>query len=66
MSQKRISSNYITQLAPNEVFVFGSNLQGKLGGGADRLAYREFGAEWGQGACRAERGPKYNRSIIEV
>lgn len=49
MSQKRISSNYITQLAPNEVFVFGSNLHGKHGGGADRLAYREFGAEWGQG-----------------
>jgi len=49
MSQKRISSNYITQLAPNEVFVFGSNLQGMHGGGAARLAYREFGAEWGQG-----------------
>ena len=49
MSQKRISSNYITQLAPNEVFVFGSNLQGMHGGGADRLAFREFGAEWGQG-----------------
>lgn len=49
MSQKRVSSNYITQLAPNEVFVFGSNLQGKPGGTAARLAYREFGAEWGQG-----------------
>lgn len=49
MSQKRISSNYITQLAPNEVFVFGSNLHGMHGGGAARLAYREFGAEWGQG-----------------
>lgn len=49
MSKKRISSNYITQLAPNEVFVFGSNLQGMHGGGAARLAYREFGAEWGQG-----------------
>ena len=49
MSKKRISSNYITQLAPNEVFVFGSNLQGMHGGGAARLAYREFGADWGQG-----------------
>ena len=49
MSKKRISSNYITQLAPNEVFVFGSNLQGMHSGGAARLAYREFGAEWGQG-----------------
>lgn len=49
MSQKRISSNYITQLAPNEVFVFGSNLHGMHGGGAAMHAYREFGAEWGQG-----------------
>ena len=49
MNKKRISPNYITQLAPNEVFVFGSNLQGMHGGGAARLAYREFGAEWGQG-----------------
>lgn len=49
MNKKRISSNHITQLAPNEVFVFGSNLQGMHGGGAARLAYREFGAEWGQG-----------------
>lgn len=45
MSKKCISSNFISQLAPNEVFVFGSNLQGMHGGGAARLAYREFGAE---------------------
>jgi len=38
MSKKRISSNYITQLAPNEVFVFGSNLKSMHGGGAARLA----------------------------
>lgn len=42
MSQKRISSNYITQLAPNEVFVFGSNLHGMHGGGAARLEGREL------------------------
>ena len=41
--------NFITTLAPNEVFVFGSNLQGMHGGGAARVAYNKFGAEWGVG-----------------
>lgn len=45
----RISSNYITTLQPNEIFVFGSNLAGMHGGGAARLAYQKFGAIWGQG-----------------
>lgn len=49
MNKKRISSNRITRLAPNEVFVFGSNLQGAHGGGAARMAYEHFGAVWGQG-----------------
>lgn len=39
----------ITSLKPNEIFVFGSNLQGFHGGGAAALAYRSFGAIWGQG-----------------
>jgi O-acetyl-ADP-ribose deacetylase (regulator of RNase III) len=39
----------ITTLAPNEVFVFGSNLSGAHGGGAALLAVRRFGAVWGQG-----------------
>ena len=50
MNKKRISSNRITNLAPNEIFVFGSNLQGAHGGGAARFAYNHFGAVWGQGA----------------
>lgn len=37
---------HITYLAPNEIFVFGSNLQGAHGGGAARYAYEHFGAEW--------------------
>ena len=49
MNKKRISSNRITHLAPNEIFVFGSNLQGMHGGGAARMAYEHFGAVWGQG-----------------
>lgn len=49
MNKKRISSNRITRLAPKEVFVFGSNLQGAHGGGAARMAYEHFGAIWGKG-----------------
>ncbi len=36
----------ITRLEPNEVFVFGSNLGGRHGAGAARLAMN-WGAEWG-------------------
>lgn len=39
----------ITELKTNEIFVFGSNLEGAHGGGAALLAYRKFGAIWGQG-----------------
>ena len=49
MNKKRISSNRIAYLAPNEVFVFGSNLQGRHGGGAARFAHEHFGAVWGEG-----------------
>ena len=41
--------DYITELKSNEIFVFGSNLAGAHGGGAALLAYRKFGAIWGQG-----------------
>ena len=37
------------ELKPNEIFVFGSNLQGYHGGGAARLAMNQWGAVWGQG-----------------
>ena len=49
MNTKRISSNRITHLAKNEIFVFGSNLQGFHGGGAARTAFDKFGAVWGKG-----------------
>lgn len=39
----------INTLAPNEVFVFGSNLRGWHQGGAAKHAQRYFGAIWGQG-----------------
>ena len=39
----------ITELTDDEVFVFGSNLAGQHGGGAARIAYENFVAEWGVG-----------------
>ena len=47
-----ITPDYITRLEPNEIFVFGSNLAGFHGGGAARIAYEQFGAEWGVGVGR--------------
>ncbi len=44
-----IAPDNIQSLEPNEVFVFGSNLQGQHGGGAAKLAYEKFGAVWGLG-----------------
>ena len=49
MSQKRTTPEYISELKPNEIFVFGSNLKGMHGGGAAYTAYRKFGAVMGQG-----------------
>lgn len=45
----RISPDFITELKENEIFVFGSNLEGMHGGGAALIAYNKFGAIWGQG-----------------
>lgn len=41
--------DYIMQLEPGQIFVFGSNLQGAHAGGAARIAAERFGAIWGQG-----------------
>lgn len=46
---KRVTPQYVNDLSENEIFVFGSNLAGAHGGGAARLAYRRWGAVWGQG-----------------
>lgn len=39
----------ITELEPNEIFIFGSNLAGEHAGGAAKIAHEKFGAEWGIG-----------------
>ena len=46
---RRCTPEYITSLNRNEIFVFGSNLDGLHGGGAARAALDHFGAVWGQG-----------------
>ncbi len=39
----------ITELGPDDIFVFGSNLAGRHLGGAARVAYEKFGAVMGRG-----------------
>ena len=46
---RRVASDRIAELGDNEVFVFGSNIQGAHGGGAAWYAYKHFGAKWGVG-----------------
>ena len=46
---ERIAPDSIDSLKENEIFVFGSNLQGMHGGGAARAAVVKFGAIMGQG-----------------
>lgn len=45
----RIAPDRISELKDNEIFVFGSNLDGSHGGGAAAVAAKMFGAIWGQG-----------------
>lgn len=49
MEDKRITPENITELKSNEVFVFGSNIQGEHVGGAAKFALDNFGAENGCG-----------------
>ena len=47
--EKKYTSDFITELQDNEIFVFGSNLEGRHFGGAAFLAWKKFGAELGNG-----------------
>ena len=49
MYNREYTPEMITELGPNEIFVFGSNLAGLHAGGAARQAVNRFGAKWGQG-----------------
>jgi hypothetical protein len=46
---EKASPQTITKLKENEIFVFGSNLQGIHSGGSARQALVSFGAKYGQG-----------------
>ena len=45
----KLDTGNIQELAPNEIFVFGSNLDGRHGKGAAKTAHDKFGAEYGVG-----------------
>lgn len=45
----RTTPEAIRELHDGEVFVFGSNAEGRHAGGAARFAFDAFGAEWGVG-----------------
>ena len=45
---KKTYSGLITSLKPNQIFVFGSNTQGRHGAGAAKTARDKFGAKYGQ------------------
>lgn len=53
VAEEPINAQYtpdrIAMLGSNEIFVFGSNLQGRHAGGAARVALNRFGAILGQG-----------------
>ena len=47
--KERVTPDYIDSLRPEEIFVFGSNVNGFHAGGAAATAMHRFGAVWGQG-----------------
>lgn len=49
MYNREFTPEKITMLDKNEIFVFGSNLEGRHASGAARIAHNKFGAIWGQG-----------------
>ncbi len=49
MSNMKFTPENITELGPDDIFVFGSNLAGHHAGGAARVARQKFGAIEGQG-----------------
>lgn len=47
--KRKFTPETIDELKANEVFIFGSNRNGNHYGGAAKVAYEKFGAEWGVG-----------------
>ena len=53
----RITPDFIEELTPGQIFVFGSDEDGRHDGGAARIALERFGAVYGQG--RGLQGQSY-------
>jgi hypothetical protein len=49
LDQREIARVTVLMQDPKVVFVFGSNRAGVHGGGAARVAWKEYGAKWGTG-----------------
>ena len=47
-NKRKYTPENITTLQPNQVFVFGSNTEGRHGAGAAKIAITKFGAKYGQ------------------
>lgn len=47
MNEPQYTPEKITRLEPGQIFVFGSNLDGRHGKGAALTAMRKFGAKYG-------------------
>lgn len=66
---KKYTPDNITSLWEDDIFVFGSNMEGKHIGGAARTAYEKFGAEWGNGVGLQGQSyaiPTMNLTIEEI
>lgn len=61
---REYTPEFITELKPNEIFVFGSNIHGYHGGGAAAIACRKLGAEWGVG--EGITGPHYLDCVLDL
>jgi len=60
----RIASDEITDLKPNEIFVFGSNEAGRHGKGAAKTALKKWGAIYGQ--AEGLQGQTYAIPTVDV
>lgn len=61
---RRVTPRQITSLRPNEIFVFGSNIEGKHDGGAARYALEHFGAVYSQ--AEGHQGQSYAIPTVGV
>ena len=57
-----IASGRIDSLEKDEIFVFGSNLEGKHLGGAAKAAHNRFGAQWGVGVGLTGQSHTYHEN----